>query len=266
MKIGIVSRFDIQEALDLTKEILNKLPDEDIILAPGAARELGKEGTPVEEMDVDSLVTMGGDGTVLYTLQKLPDTPILGVDMGGRGFLADVNPDEAPEAIKKLRNGDLKLVEKEKLAVEISGERMGDALNEGVIRSSEPSRTLSFRALVNGEEVEENKGDGLIVATPTGSTAYAMSAGGPVIDPRVSAYVAVPLSTHRPRTMPFIFPTSSELKVEFLESDRKADVAVDGQITEKASQGDTITFKKSDNTAKFYQWKSKFYEKVREKL
>ena len=106
----------------------------------------------------------------------------------------------------------------------------------------------------------------MIIATPTGSTAYAMAAGGPVIDPNVKAYVAVPLSTHRPRSMPLVYPMSSELEVELLESDRKADVTVDGQITEEAEQGDVIGFRRSENSAKFFKWKGRFYEKMREKL
>ncbi|KXA95856.1 hypothetical protein AKJ65_00370 [candidate division MSBL1 archaeon SCGC-AAA259E19] len=266
MQIGIVPRFDSQEALDLTEKIVNQFPAEEFVLDSTSGEKLGENGFPIENMDVDSLITIGGDGTVLYTLQKSEGTPILGINMGGRGFLADVKPSEATQAVKKLSKNELKLIERKRLNVKISGEHLADALNEGVVRSEEPSRVLSFRILIDGEEIERTKGDGLIVATPTGSTAYAMAAGGPIVDPAVEAFVAVPLSTHRPKTMPLVYPMSSTFEVELLESDRKADVTVDGQVTGKADQGKIIQFKKSKNSAKFFEWKGKFYKKIREKL
>lgn len=265
MKIGIVSRFDLPEALDLAGKVRDHLSVEPV-LDPASARELGEEGVPIEDMEVDALVTIGGDGTVLYALRELPGAPVLGVNMGGRGFLADVNPDEAIEAVGELEGGELEVFERERLKVEVSGDHLAEALNEGVIRSSEPSRTLSFRLLIDGEEVEETEGDGIIVATPTGSTAYAMAAGGPIVDPGVMAHVAVPLSTHRPRAMPLVFPRSSDFEVELLEPGRMADVTVDGQVTEETRGGDVVGFTESDNPARFFAWKGKFYDKIREKL
>lgn len=266
MKIGIISRIDLEKALDLTKETLEHFSDEEVLLSPKVAEKLGEKGTPIEKMDAEALITVGGDGTVLYTVQKAPNTPILGINMGGRGFLADVNPEEASEALNKLKKGELETLERERVKVKISGNRMAECLNEGVIRSKEPSRNLFFRILLNGEEVEKNRGDGVLISTPTGSTAYAMSAGGPIIDPRLEAFVAVPLSTHRPRALPLVFPMSSKLEVELLEYDRKADVTADGQVSKEAEKGDVISFEKSENSAKFYKWRGKFYEKMREKL
>ncbi len=266
MKIGIVSRLDSQKALDLAAEIENFLSEEEVFLEKGLAEKLGKEKTSIEEMNVDSIITVGGDGTVLYTLQRSPETPILGINMGGMGFLADVKPAESYDAIEKLTRGQLKIVERERLAVEISGEQLAIALNEGVIRSQEPSRILSFSVSIDGEEVEKNRGDGIIVATPTGSTAYAMSAGGPILDPKVKAFVAVPLNTHRLRAMPLVYPMSSTLQIKLLESKRKADVTVDGQVTKEADQDDVISFKHSDKSAKFYDWNENLYKKIGEKF
>lgn len=266
MKIGIIPRFDSQEAMGLTKKIISQFPEQEFVLDSTSGKKLDENSSPIEKMDVEALITIGGDGTVLYALQKSCRTPVLGINMGGRGFLADVKPEEALEAVGKLSKNKLKQVTRERLTVKISGEHLADALNEGVIRSKEPSRVLSFRILIDGEEIERMKGDGLIVATPTGSTAYAMAAGGPLIDPAVGAFVAVPLSTHRPKAMPLVYPMSSTLEVEPLDPDREADVTVDGQVTGKAKQGSIIQFKKSENVAKFFEWKEKFYKKVREKL
>lgn len=266
MKIGIIPRPDLKEAVDLTGEIMDQFSDEEFLMASEVAEKFDKEGVPMEEMDVDSFVTIGGDGTVLYTLQKSPDTPILGINMGGRGFLADVNPKEAERAIEKLRKGELEILERKRLTVEISGEQVGEGLNEGVVRTKHSGRILSFEVEMDDRKVEKTEGDGLIVSSPTGSTAYGMSAGGPVIDPKIDAFVAVPLCTHRPRALPLVFPMSSTLKVKILECKRKADVTVDGQVTKSAGEGDTITFRKSDINAKFYKWKENFYEKLRKKL
>lgn len=266
MKIGIVSRSDMGEALNLTKNIIKQLTGEELVLAPDVAKNFDESGTSIENMDVTAIVTIGGDGTVLYTLQKSPEIPILGINMGERGFLADVNPSEALEAVDKMRKNELELIEHEKLVVDISGRSIAEALNEGVVRSKEPSRVLNFRVLVNGEEAEKASGDGLIVATPTGSTAYSMAAGGPIIDPRVKAFTVVPLSTHRPKAMPLIYPMNSQLEVELLESEKKAYVTVDGQVTEEANPGDIIRFTKSKNGAKFFKWKGGFYEKLKEKI
>lgn len=237
MKIGIVSRSDMDEAVNLTEKILKHLSEEEVFLAPEIAKVLGEEGTPVEEMDIDSLVTIGGDGTVLRNLQKLPEIPILGINMGGRGFLADVNPEEATSVIDKMINGELGLRERERLSIKISEGWNSIALNEGVVRSEEPSGIISFEVFMDGELVEKIEGDGLIVSTPTGSTAYALASGGPILHPDVEAFLAVTLSTYRPRAFPLVFPMSSELKVKLLEPNKKAYVTVDGQITKELKGG-----------------------------
>lgn len=265
MRLGVVSRPDLKEALDFTEEMIDRLSDEETVVDSGAADELGVDGVPVDRMDVDSLVTIGGDGTVLYAHQKAPGVPVLGINMGGRGFLAEVEPEDAFEALARLREGKLETIERIKLAVEVAGDLLSDALNDGVVRS-ELGRAISFRVLVDGKEIEETKGDGLIVATPTGTTAYALAAGGPVVDPRLEAFVIVPLPTHRPRAMPLVLPTSSEIEVELLGPEDGGIVIVDGQITSKVKRGEKVLFRRSGNTAKFYRWEEDFYEKTREKL
>lgn len=266
MKLGIVSRPNLREALDFTKEILDRLSDEEVVLDSSVAEELGMKGVPVDRMDVDSLITIGGDGTVLYAQLRAPEIPVLGINMGGRGFLAEVEPEDAFDALDRLVEGELEIIELIKLAIEVSSDRFLDALNEGVVRVAELGRTFSFKVLVDGVEVEETKGDGLIVATTTGTTAYALAAGGPVVDPRLEAFVVVPLSAHRPRLMPLVLPTSSEIEVEVLGPKRGGIVIVDGQVTSKVKQGDKVLFRRSENKAKFYKWAENFYEKAREKL
>ncbi len=266
MKIGIVAHPTHGEALKLAKEICNYLSGEEFELSEKTGEKMDMEGAPIEEMDVDSIITVGGDGTVLYTVNKMPETPILGINMGKRGFLADVKPGEALEAVDKVREGKLGLKERERISVKVSGEKIGEALNEGVIRSHVPSQLLSFKIKIDGTEAETNEGDGLIVSTPTGSTAYALAAGGSVIDPRVKANIIVPLSTYVSRGLPLVYPTGSNAEVELLETKGRVDITLDGLTTKTAEEGDIIKFERSENKAKFYEWNINFYDKVREKL
>lgn len=266
MKIGVVSRSDLSEAVKLTKKVLKQLAEEKVMLAPGIARKLGQKGIPIPKMRADVLVTIGGDGTVLHAQQKAPEVPILGIDMGGTGFLADVSPEDAQRALKALVAGKLRLEERMRLATEISGERLLDALNEAAVHAISLSRMLGFEVLVDGEVAERARGDGMIIATPTGSTAYAMAAGGSVVDPRLEAFVVVPLITYRPRGTPLVIPASSEVEVKLLEPRRKVRVTIDGRFTREVGPGDKLLFRRSERPAKFFKWGGKFYQKVREKL
>ncbi|MFB6215356.1 MAG: NAD(+)/NADH kinase, partial [Candidatus Aenigmatarchaeota archaeon] len=187
-------------------------------------------------------------------------------DAGDASVLPGSAVPECDVLVLDCEGAELDILEKDMLSVEIAGEKFGDALNEGVIRSDEPSRVLFLKVLVDGEEVEEIKGDGVIVAAPTGSTAYALSAGGPVIDPRIEAFTVVPLSTHRPRSMPLVVPMSSEVEIELLKPGREADVTIDGQIIERVEGGSTVRFSHSDIKAKFFDWGKDFFGKMREKL
>jgi len=266
MKIGIVSRPDLPEAVDLTRKVINWLSGSEVLLAPEIARELGKDGAPVSDMGADALVTIGGDGTVLKVQHEAPGVPILGINMGGTGFLADVSPDAAEEAIRSLLEGKLELQERVKLAVKISGRSLPDALNEAVVRAASPGRALDFEVMVDDEIAERAKGDGVIVSTPTGSTAYNLAAGGPVLDPRLEAFSVAPLCTHRPRAIPLVVPMSSTIRVRLLRPDRRGQVAIDGYFTEEVSPEDELLFYRSEKPAKFFKWGNKFYKKVREKL
>lgn len=266
MKIGIVSRTDMEEALELTRKIIGEFPNDKIVLNPEIGELLEIKGTPIKEMDVDALITIGGDGTVLHVQREAPEIPILGINMGGVGFLADVSPGDAMKAIDQLKNGKLSISELSKLSTEISGNRLPDALNEGVIRSTETGRALKFRVLVDNKKVEDIKGDGLIVSTPTGSTAYSLAAGGPIVHPDLDALVLTPISAHLSKTMPLVIPTSCEIKVKLFKIRRSANIFIDGRIAGKANSDKEIIFKLSENTAKFFEWGDEFFKKTREKL
>jgi len=264
LRIGIVARQDLSEAIKFTRKVLKFVSKADVVLERGIAAKLGKRGVPIRAMRVDAIVTIGGDGMVLLAQQKAPDVPVLGINMGGRGFLADVSPVEARKALRKLLAGELPVRERAKLAVEIGGKRLPDALNEAVVRAASMGHMLAYEVLVDGEVLEATRGDGVIVATPTGSTAYSLAAGGPIVDLRLDALVVTPICTSRPYSVPIVVPGDSQIEVEIMRRD--AIVIVDGQFIAKAEPRDKILFYRSEKSAKFFGWDRELYRRIREKL
>ncbi|MGP8331940.1 MAG: NAD(+)/NADH kinase, partial [Methanosarcinaceae archaeon] len=187
-KIGIVSRCDHADALGMVKTILNKFGSRvDIILAPSTAGSLDVEGydiVPVDQMrdvGVELIISVGGDGTVLRNISKMDDPlPILGINMGKLGFLVDVNPEDAITSIETVLNG-FKYGKRARLAVSLNGETLPSATNEVAVITASPAKILTYKISVDDCELDELRADGVVFATPTGSTAYAMSAGGPII-------------------------------------------------------------------------------------
>ncbi len=266
MRIGIVARPDIPGAVETVNRVIRLLAGEEITLEPGLARKLGKPAAKTRALSkADAIITVGGDGTILFAQLLAPDVPILGINLGGRGFLADISPREMPRALRMLRAGKLDIMERDKLAAVARGKRLPDALNDVVIFSDKPGKTVSLRVSVDGMAAIEMRGDGVIVATPTGSTAYSHAAGGPVLDPRLNAIVVVPICPSHPRPCPMTLPIESSIEIEPTRPGRDAVVIVDGNPAAKLPQGGKIKISRSENKAKFFKW-GDFYRKVVEKL
>ena len=266
MQIGIVARLEIPGALKVTRNVLKILAKEEILLERGLAKKLRKRGVDAQALrKADAVVTIGGDGTVLFAQQQAPGTPILGINLGERGFLADVTPNEAQRALRMLVNGRLPIVERERLVGESSGRRLPDALNDSVVCSAQAGKALTLRVSVDGKVALDVRGDGVIVATPTGSTAYALAAGGPVVDPRLKVFVVVPICPSHSKPNPLVVPIDSRIEIEHIRPERKASVIVDGQVAAKLEPREKATFYRSDKPARFFGW-GEFYHKMREKL
>ena len=213
----------------------------------------------------DAIITLGGDGTVLYAQRLAPNVPILGINLGGRGFLADVNPGEIKRVLKAMTAGGLKIVERERLSAEVENRGLPDALNDVVVFSETPGRTVVLRVSIDGDVAMEMSADGLIVATPTGSTAYAHAAGGPLVDPRLKAILIVPISPSHPRPSPLIVPIHSRVEVEPIRPGRDALIIIDGNPEGKLGYQKKALITKSNHPAHFFEL-TKFYQKTREKL
>ncbi len=266
MRIGIIARTEVPGALKLVRSVLGFLSKEEVLLEQKVARKLGKRGVTARALQkANAIVAIGGDGTILFAQRQAPETPILGINLGGRGFLADVKPTEAQRALRMLVTGRLPIVEREKLVGEAAGKKLPDSLNDVVVYSAKVGKTLTLRVSVDGKLTSDVKGDGIILATPTGSTAYALAAGGPVIDPRLKVFVIVPICPSYLNPNPLVVPIDSRIEIEPTRPERGAFVIVDGQIAAKLKPGGKAKFHRSDKPARFFEW-GEFYCKVREKL
>ena len=197
--VGLVARCDNKSALKLTEELAEYLAGkglkvyiEDTLSGAVSTRE---ECIPLSKMKTDFIVTIGGDGTILRTCIAVPkpEPPILTINMGVRGFLTEVEPKKACEAVDRILNGDYKIEKCAKLTVRVGKENLPDALNDVVVSACEPSKILYTQIYKNGKPILKCQADGLIVATQTGSTGYSLSAGGPVLDQEVDALVLTPI-------------------------------------------------------------------------
>jgi len=223
--------------------------------------------TPLEKMRADLVITIGGDGTILRTCLQLPkpEPPILAINMGVRGFLAEVRPEDSFKAVDRFLAGKFKLERYLKLATYIGAVRLPDALNEVVFTSRAPAKLLHMHIWKGDVSVAECRSDGAVIASQVGSTAYSLSAGGPVIDPDIQAFVFTPIA---PLTVfhPIVFSAQSTLHVDFL-SPKRAVVVIDGHYqTETKAEKSRITVTKSEHTSSFVRFREDFYHRLKGRL
>ncbi len=236
--------------------------------------------TPVEEIvrSCDLLICLGGDGTLLYAAMRMLERPcpVLGVNLGSLGFLTEVKEAEVFDELKAVLDGKYRIEERLMLRAHIKparrgaeGERRFQALNDVVLSRENLARYLTIEVEANGEPLMSYSGDGVIVATPTGSTAYSLSAGGPLVYPTLDAFVTTPICAHALLMRPTVLPASRKITVRF-SSVRASDQAVltaDGQERVVLSQGDVVEITKSAIPFQMIRSsKRSFLETVREKF
>ena len=183
----------------------------------------------------DLVIAIGGDGTMLYASRLVAqhNIPILGINRGRLGFLADVTPDEMITSVDHVLGGnfavDSRLLLEARLSRSTGDDVVTYALNDVVLQRRETGRMVDFETRIDGQFVNTHSGDGLIVATPTGSTAYALSCGGPIIEPQLDAVVIVPICPHTLTDRPIVISSDRAVEVSLLQRDEtKAEITVDG--------------------------------------
>jgi NAD+ kinase len=267
MDVLLVSRIDNNDTLAFAKKLRDVLRKEgcDVVFDSDTASSLGFEGVPLAGAVADVVIVVGGDGTILRTVQQMGrPAPLLGINWGEVGFLADLEPAEALSFISTLPSG-FSVEERMRISLDMDGNCLGIALNEGLIVTTRPAKMLRFSVVVDGVVAEQFRADGLLISTPTGSTAYAMSAGGPIVDPRVEGFLLVPLAPYLLSSRPHLISSSRRLEVR-LESAKPANLVIDGQQTIGLGTSSTIEVRRSDKPALFVDVQRNFFEKVNKKL
>ena len=221
----------------------------------------------------DVLLILGGDGTILNAARLAAERsiPILGVNMGGLGFLTEVRLDDLYASLDRVFANDFILDERLMLQTHVHrhGETVarGIVLNDVVISKGTLARMIELRIAIQGQFVTNLRADGLIVGTPTGSTAYSMSAGGPIINPAVQSLILTPISPHTLTHRPLIVPGNAEIEVTLTSKDEGAMATLDGQVGIAMTQGDTAVIQASEHRTKLIRFpESHYYEVLREKL
>jgi NAD+ kinase len=274
IKIGFVSRLQpdpVRLAQMLIYEIECQGRETEIFVDEDLAQQIGRQGTSVFEMErqkVDFIVSVGGDGTILRTIHKMVDpAPILGINMGTLGFLVDVEPKDAIDTLIRLLSG-FEVDLRSRLKLLINGVSLPSATNEIAFLTASPAKMIEFEIMVDGSLMEDFRADGVIIATSTGSTAYAMSAGGPIVDPRVDAIVLVPMAPFKLSSRPWVIPGDSEIDVRLKLPEKEALVVVDGQTSTVISSKDSVVVRKAETPARFVKVAARdgFYAKVKSKL
>jgi len=206
-----------------------------------------------EPPEADMALVFGGDGTILRVARWLGGRPIpiMGVNLGKLGYLAEFNLQELRDQFPLVLADRCRVSRRMMLAcaVQQGGAAAGDfdsvALNDVVVSAGEPFRVIELRVIVGTDKLASYYGDGLIVATPSGSTAYNMAAGGPILSPEVSAIVVTPICPHSLSYRPIVLADSVELTVEAVASNPGTSVIIDGQVTTKLSPGDRVAVRRS---------------------
>jgi NAD+ kinase len=272
LKVGLVSRTDNPDALDVSRKIaetLTKLGVEVTVETDTSlALRLEDESVDISDLDGDFIVNVGGDGTILRTAMNMknPETPILGVNMGRRGFLSTVIPGETEWALNRVLNGDYFIEESIKVRSRCLhlDDSFPDALNEVLVASSLPSKMLLMELRVDEEKVAEIQADGALVSTPAGSTAYNMSAGGSILTPKLEAFVLTAVCPYS-YFKSLVVPSDSKISIEMLKPKADGMVIIDGRSYIALRPGSTVECFLSPYKTRFIRFKS-FYSRIQRRI
>ena len=224
-----------------------------------------------DDFDTDFVISMGGDGTFLKAASRVghKDIPILGVNMGRLGFLADISPDDIEHCIDALAQDDFAIESRALIQVEADGNPLGDfsyALNDVAILKRDTASMISIRANINGQYLNTYQADGLVVSTPTGSTAYSLSNGGPIIVPGTKVFSMTAVAPHSLNVRPIVIPDSAIVELDVESRSHNFLVAIDGR-SEKCKEGTKITLRRAPYDVKVVKRSDhRYFNTLREKM
>ncbi len=268
--VGILAKKGSKEILTEARKIhkiieqhgFRSVPDEEI----GRSAKI-PGGKPLRRMEVELLVTLGGDGTVLKAAKEMlkPKTPILAVNMGRRGYLTEVEPSEFEAAFTKWEKGDYELEQQWKLSVLLQNRLLGEALNEALLLPTIPAKMLNLNLTLRGKQVFQARADGIIVSTPTGSTAHSFSAGGPVLETSMDSLSLTLIAPLQP-VKSIVVPVKAGVQLRVVEPGPSANLVIDGRLERQIGIGQSLSFRKSGNSTFFVRFGDSFLQRSLRRL
>ncbi len=278
MKIGIYESTGRIEALKwalIASDILKKNEIEVFCTNEFKAKIVGSDydyikSTNSEDLGkvVDLVITFGGDGTILSAANLLLkyEVPILGFNVGKLGFLAEFSVNQIDETLDNIINGRYRIVDRAVLETEVLGKKIY-ALNDLVLEKKESTRLITIECLSNDNHIADYRADGVIVTTPTGSTAYSLSAGGPIIAPSTNVFCITPICPHSLTLRPIVIPNNVDVKFRVALNSGDVNLVADGRNQLSLKENDVIVIKKADYSVKLIKpLASSYYDVLKAKL
>jgi NAD+ kinase len=268
-KVLVVVKKDGKDALDVARDVMAYLNSKgiDTICDVVTGKDLNSEGVDPTEAQCDLILVLGGDGTLLWAESKVSgrEIPLLGINFGTMGFLTEISPDNWKEAIDRVLEGRYSIEKRSKIDVSINGKNVGKALNEVVLKTAVPVEMLSLEVKENDQEIETVMADGIIVSTPTGSTAYSMSVGGPIVDRRVKAFIITSISPFKLGARPVVVPDKSKISIK-ISGKKRGVVVIDGEFRKEVTSADEIQCALSKDKTYLVKLELDFYDKIQRRL
>jgi NAD+ kinase len=268
--VGILAKKGSKEILTEARNIHKIIEQHGFRSVPD--EELGRSakipgGKPLKRMEINLLVTLGGDGTVLKAAKEMlrPKTPILAVNMGRRGYLTEVEPPEFEAAFTKWEKGDYELEEQWKLSVLHQNRQLGEALNEALLLPTIPAKMLNLNLNLHGKRVFQARADGIIVSTPTGSTAHSFSAGGPVLETSMDSVSLTLIAPLQP-VKSIVVPVRAGVQLRVAEPGPSANLVIDGRFEREIRIGQSLSFRKASNSTFFVRFGDSFLQRSLRRL
>jgi NAD+ kinase len=276
MRLGVIGHQGYEELPEILRTLFRLAPALGIeaFLEQGLHDVLGKGARLEEPAHLDGLVTLGGDGTLLRGARFLDgrDIPILGVNLGRLGFLTSCQSEDFEAALRNLASGDYVAQPRMALSARVIDQggqprKQWRALNDFVLHKGGFARVVRLNVFVDDESIGTYAADGIVISTPTGSTAYSLSAGGPVVVPTLESIVLTPISPHTLAIRSLVIPADAEVTVEANESPTELLVTVDGQVGTSFVKGEKLKIRKADSPVRIVRFPgATFFERMTVKL
>ena len=263
--VGILAKTQSKEALATARKTYRVITDSGLTPVPEA--ELSRTaklpgGRPLNRMKVDLLITLGGDGTVLKAIQEMPNpqTPILAVNLGRRGYLTEIEPEDLEKSFTRWLKQDFQMEAQWCVSVNQNDRRIGNCLNEALLLPTVPDKMLNFDVSQSGRRIIKARADGFMVASTTGSTAHSFSAGGPVLETSLDVFALTLIAPLQP-VKSIVVPADKKLRVSLEEPGPTATLVMDGNPVKEIRHRQPLEMRKSSVSARFVRFGDTFLQR-----